>query len=228
MALSIVFTDTLEVSPEYTPRPATEFLPDWYKRTPEYVTGERKIVNGNTPHSVKKCIPVFDALTSGYIIPTYVDVQVSRRNGAPWYEWPPVAGVISFHPVDQAPLHPGKNGAPYPKWLNPWAIKTPPGYSCLFISPMHNPNGIFTLLPGVVDTDTYAAPVNFPFIMDDVAWEGLIPAGTPMVQVIPFRRDKFRMTLGADRDEQNRVTRKLRSVFFNSYKRQFWSRKEYR
>lgn len=228
MTLPIVFTDTLEVAPEYSPRPATEFLPEWYKRTPEYVTGERKIVNGNTPHSVKKCIPVFDALTSGYIIPTYVDVQVTHRNGLPWYEWPPINGVISFHPVDQAPLHPGKNGVPYPKWLNPWAIKTPPGYSCLFIPPMHNPNGIFTILPGVVDTDTYAAPVNFPFVMDDVAWEGLIPAGTPMVQVIPFRRDKFKMTLGTDRDEQNRVTRKLRSVFFNSYKRQFWSRKEYR
>lgn len=228
-SLGIVFTDTAGIPDEYAPIPASKGLPGWYKNTAEYIGGERVIRNGSTPHTVKKCIPVFDALTAGYVIRTHVDVQVTQQNGLPYYEWPSM-DAIAFHPVDQASLHPGANGAPYPKWMNPWAIKTPPGYSCLFVPPMHNPNGMFTVLPGVVDTDTYTPPVNFPFVLDDVEWEGLIPAGTPMVQVIPFRRDKWNMEIGGDkeRSEQARVTGKLRSLWWNSYKRQFWSRKQYR
>lgn len=227
--MQITFTDTLGVSPEYAPIPATKALPDWYKRTPEYVGGERVITNGDTPHTIKKCVPVFDALTAGYVIRTYADVQVTQRDGAPWYEWP-FLSAISFHPVAQAPSHPARNDAPYPKWTNPWAIRTPRGYSCLFVSPMHNPNSIFTILPGIVDTDTYESPVNFPFVLDKVEWQGLIPAGTPIAQVIPFRRNDWAMRLGDDKDlrRQAGVTTRLRSLWWNSYKRQFWTRKQYR
>jgi hypothetical protein len=227
--VNVIFTDTIGVNDIYAPTSASRVLPDWYKDAPEYVGGERIIKDGNTPHTVKKCIPVFDALTAGYVIKTYVDVQVTQRDGLPYYEWPS-HNAISFHPIEQAPEHPGVNGAPFPKWTNPWAIRTPPGYSTLFLPPMHNPNGIFTVLPGIVDTDMYTAPVNFPFILDDVRWEGIIPAGTPMVQIIPFRRERFQMTLGGDkeRDAQAKTTGRLRSLWFNSYKRQFWSRKEYR
>lgn len=225
----MTITDVIGVDESYAPVPASKTLPDWYKNTPEYTGGQRLIKDGQTPHTVKKCIPVFDAMTAGYILTTYVDVQVTQRDGLPFYEWPSM-NAISFHPVEQAPEHPGKNGAPYPKWSNPWSIKTPPGWSSLFLPPMHNPNGMFTILPGLVDTDTYTAPVNFPFVLDDVKWEGLIPAGTPMVQVIPIKRDSWKMRLGGDKERaaQGRVTAKLRALWFNSYKRQFWTRKEWR
>lgn len=227
--MNITFTNTIGTSEIYSPKPATQVIPDWYKDAPEYTHGDRIIKGGNTPHTVKKCIPVFDAMTAGYIIPTYVDIQVTQVDGMPYYEWPSF-DAISFHPIEQAPNHPGVNGAPFPKWTNPWSIRTPRGYSCLFVPPMHNPNGIFTVLPGVVDTDTYDPPVNFPFTLNDVKWEGIIPAGTPMVQVIPFKRDSFKMTIGDDKDRinQSKTTARLRSLWFNSYKRQFWSRKEYR
>ena len=229
MSRDITFTDTMGIPKEYAPVPASKVLPDWYKNTPEYVNGERLVVDGVTPHTVKKCLPVFDAMTAGYVIPTYVDLQVTRRDGLPYYEWPQHS-AISWHPVAQAPLHPARNAAPFPKWTNPWAIKTPSGFSCLFLPPMHNPNGVFTVLPAVVDTDNYSAPVNLPFVLDDDTWEGLIPAGTPMVQVVPIKRDGWKMSLGGDaeRSEQETVSRRLRSVWFNSYKRHFWSRKEYR
>lgn len=225
----VTFTDVLGVSDEYAPVPSTRAVPDWYKQMPEYVGGSRLIEDGQTPHTVKKCVPVFDAMTAGYVIRTYVDVQVTQRDGLPYYEWP-LHRAISFHPVEQAATHPAVNDAPFPKWTNPWAIRTPRGYSCLFVPPMHNPNGIFTILPGVVDTDTYEAPVNFPFVLDQVAWEGIIPAGAPLAQVIPFRREDWTMRLGDDKDRQrqNTVTTRLRSLWFNSYKRQFWTRKQYR
>jgi len=226
--MRITFTDTLGVG-EYSPTPASRVLPEWYKASPEYVGGERLIKDGTTPHTVKKCIPVFDAMTAGYVIRTYVDVQVTQRDGMPYFEWPHFA-AISFHPVEQAANHPARNGAPFPKWTNPWAIRTPRGYSSLFVPPMHNPNGLFTILPGIVDTDAYQSPVNFPFVLNDVAWEGLIPAGTAIAQVIPFRRDDWTMSLGDDKDRARigAVTTRLRSLWWNSYKRQFWTRKQYR
>lgn len=224
----ITFTNVLGLD-FFPPKPAVKEIPNWYKNTPEYISGEKKVYsNGNTPHTIKKCIPVFDAITSGYILYTQVDVQVSQQEGQPYFNWA-AQDAISFHPIDQASLHPANNGAPYPKWNNPYAIKTPLGYSTLFVQPFHR-ESVFTILPGVVDTDTYISPVNFPFVLNDVKWEGLIPAGTPLAQVIPFKREQWNHVIGSDKElkEQNLITAKLKTLFFNSYKRQFWSRKEYR
>ena len=60
--------------------------------------------------------------------------------------------------------------------------------------------------------------------------DGLIPAGTPIMQVIPFKRDEFQMEIGGAEEfkQQMAVTTKLRSVFFDSYKRQYRQPKEYR
>ena len=88
----------------------------------------------------------------------------------------------------------------------------------------------FTILPGVVDTDTYTAPVNFPGVLTDVKFEGLIPAGTPIAQVVPFQRESWTMELGEQEAliEQNKVTSKLRTRFFDSYKTQYRQVKEYK
>jgi hypothetical protein len=94
---------------------------------------------------------------------------------------------------------------------------------------MHR-ESIFTILPGIVDTDQYNAPVNFPFVLNDVTYEGLIPAGTPMAQVIPFKRESWEMSLGTQEDleNQNKTTIRLRTRFFDSYKSQFRQPKEYK
>ena len=226
----ITFTNVLGLD-FFPPKPAVKEVPEWYRNTPEYIGDEGKkfsIDGKNTPHTIKKCIPVFDAITAGYILYTQVDVQVSQADGLPYYTWRD-QGVIDTHPIEQAPLHPAKNEAPYPKWQNPYAISTPSGYSVLFTQPMHR-QSVFTILEGVVDTDQYKAPVNFPFVLKDTKWEGIIPAGTPMAQVIPFKREFWEHKIGSDKEriEQEKITRKLKTLFFNSYKRQFWSRKEYK
>jgi len=226
----ITFTNMLGVD-YFPPKPATKNIPEWYKNTPSYVNDMKKeILPGiATPHTIKKCIPVLDAMTAGYIMYTQVDVYVKQMEDGPYFSWSS-QDAISFHPVAQASLHPGANGLPYPKWNNHYAIKTAKGYSTLFVPPLHNPNGFFTVFPGLVDTDTYTAPVNFPFTMNDPKWEGLIPAGTPMVQVIPIKRDVWEMEFGSNKEiiEHTKVTGKLRTLFFNSYKQQFWTRKEYK
>lgn len=227
----IKFTPIALVLDQYKPQPASKFIPEWYKDMPSYFnkdTNEKSdtpIPNGIT---IKKCMPVFDSITSGYIIPTPVDLFVSTVNDAPWYEWPS-HGFIDFHPIMQAPDHPQKNNFPYPKFINPWAIQTPPGYSCLFVSPFHR-DLPFTIMPGIVDTDNYNNPVNFPFILNDTKFNGLIPAGTPMAQVIPFKRDSWSMAFGNQKDLKkiNDFQQTFRSHFFNNYKNGQRSTKKYK
>ena len=240
----ITFTNVMGVPEDFNPKPASSFVPDWYKNMESYIGGKKKPTGeGMTTGTIKRCMPVFDAIVGGYILTTYTDVFVSQKpimyeegtntgEKIPWYEWPSF-GPIQFHPVEQAPNHPNKGALPkgssYPKWINPWSITTPPGYSILFTAPMHR-ESVFTILDGIVDTDTYTSPVNFPFVLNDWGFEGLIPAGTPMAQVIPFQRESWEMNIGAQEEllKQNTVTTKLRTRFFDSYKSQFRQVKEYK
>ena len=221
----IIFTDMIGVSDKYQPIPASKLIPSWYKEMQSYVT-DKKLPNvaadNATNATVKKCMPVFDAMTSGYLIVLPSDVYVSQKNGAPYYEWSN-HGIIEFHDPLQAPTHPQKNQMPvYPKFINAWSIKTPKGYSCLFTAPKHRDNP-FTILDGIVDCDSYTGVVNFPFVLNDVTFEGLIPAGTPIVQVIPFKRDSFKMSFGTEKDKKsiNNVMLTFRSIFHDKNKTLF-------
>lgn len=257
----ITFTNVMGTEDIFPPEPASKNIPQWYKEIDSYMSGS-KIPNGSgeTTATIKRCMPVFDVINSGYIIKTPVDVYVSQQEAfyadsnhfdetgetiplskerveeakfpktVPHYEWANF-GIIQFHPIEQAPNHPNRNGhqLSYPKWMNPWAIKTPPGYSTLFVQPFHR-DSPFTIMPGVVDTDVYTPAVNFPFVLNDSSWEGIIPAGTPIAQVIPFKRDSWKMEVGQEKDivDQGKIAIKLRTRFFDSYKNQFRQPKEYR
>jgi hypothetical protein len=225
----IKFTNTSNFNNLEKPIPASTVLPDWYKKTESYINSKKiPTGSGNTDATIKKCMPVFDAITSGYIIVLPADVYVSIKDGQQYFEWSNF-GLVSFHPIEQAPEHPNRKPHAYPKWNNHWAIKTPNGYSTLFVQPFHR-ESIFTILPGIVDTDTYLAPVNFPFVINDPTFEGLIPKGTPIAQVIPFKRDSWKMEFGEEKElnEQKNIKMQLDTKFFDRYKSMFWNKKEYK
>lgn len=228
--MKVIFTNTINAELEL-PKPASSFIPEWYKNMESYTNKEKKpLGDGATSATIKRCIPVFDAITAGYIIETPADVWVSIKDGTQWFEWANFE-LISFHPIQQAPSYPNgnKNLIAYPKWNNPWSIKTPKGYSTLFVQPFHR-ESVFTIMPGIVDTDQYTPTVNLPFVINDPTFEGLIPKGTPMVQIIPIKRDSWSTEQGSEKDLKtlNRVKQKLNSKFFDRYKTMFWTRKEYK
>lgn len=245
--MEILFTNTLDVPLEFSPKPASSFVPDWYKDMQSYVGGKKvPMEEGHTSATVKRCMPVFDATVSGYIITSYTDVYISQREVikhesgkepvleglAPWYQWPSFT-AIEFHPKTQAPGYVGQDKMPqnssYPKWINSWAIKTPPGYSCLFIPPVHR-ESVFSILPGVVDTDGYNNAINFPFVLHDWEYEGIIPAGTPLAQVIPFKRDNWEMKINPDKEDTaaQDILKRMRTRFFDAYKNTFRQEKIYK
>lgn len=231
----IIFTDLSgEVSEEYYPIPATDLIPEWYKKLPTYINSDKPIDLQDgaflNPSTVKRCLPFFDAMTAGYFILTPVDIAVEFRDGRQYYKWMSL-DMISFHGGAQLSTHPAIKDFDYlPKFNNPWAVKTPKGYSSLYIPPMSRGETLFEIMPGVVDTDTYSMQTNFVFIMNDKTWSGIIPAGTPVAQVIPFKRDPWKMIIGGKKEieESNKKKNSLHSTFFNGYRNKFWNRKSYK
>lgn len=235
--MKIIFTKLIDVPDDHCPVPASQLIPEWYKNTNSYINGSKVPVPGRqgneTTATIKRCMPIFDSITAGYIIKSPADVYVIQRTNDdgstyPWYEWANFS-LIEFHGKIQAELHPSLNDLSAPKWVNPWGIKTPKGYSVFITQPMHR-DLPFTILPGIVDTDTYNIPISFPFTLNDVNFQGLIPAGTPIAQVIPFKREDWQMEIGSKTslEEMKKQDKKLRSKFYDSYKMQFRQNKEYK
>jgi hypothetical protein len=76
------------------------------------------------------------------------------------------------------------------KWINPWTIQTPPGYSVRVSHPVGHHDSGFRTFDAVVDTDSWVSPVNFAFLLE-ADFEGVIPAGTPIAQIHPFKREAW-------------------------------------
>lgn len=160
------------------PTPSSKTLPEWYAKLPHGATFDAR--------TIKACVPFMDAMTAGFVIPCPTDIIVkndpSDKSKAVFLG---LEAIIESHRPEQV------SGAPTPnpmKFTNPWLIKTEPGVSCLFKQP--ELRGLpFRVFEAIVDTDTYPNRVNFPFALADPKWRGIIHKGTPMVQVIPFRRE---------------------------------------
>lgn len=230
MSVKIEFVDiTASIDSKYWPMPAKRDIPDWYRKIPSYEGGGRRVeMHGTATNStIKKCVPVFDALTAGYIIPFPTDVLVRIVDGVTTFHWPDFE-IVRFQKYFQVGGHPlVMPEQDVPKWKNPWGIITPKGYSCFITSPLHR-EAPFYNLEGVVDTDTYFNPIQFPFVMKDISWEGILPAGSPMAQVIPFKRENFAMSVEKNKvDKVFKANKLLSSKFFDGYKKLFWSKKDY-
>lgn len=177
-----------DVIPE--PIAAAKRMPDWYKKIPPLVQGKGRDHFGGPGFTAKKCLPLIDAMTRGWIIPLYSDVNV-RADGKKFFEIgpTPTGPVIQDHPIGQlggatSPTYPG----PALKFINRWFMRTPPGWSTLFVAPLNNDERRFSCLSAVVDTDVYPAAINFPAVWLAGEYDGVIKAGTPLVTAIPFRR----------------------------------------
>jgi hypothetical protein len=95
---------------------------------------------------------------------------------------------------------------------------------------MHRESKIFEILPAIIDTDKAITQINLPFVLKDLKFEGTIPAGTPIAQIIPFKRESWKLEKGNEKDiEKNKNTIKLlQSSFVNVYKNKFWQKKSYK
>ena len=230
----ITFTDTHNPNGVLEkPKPASEYIPQWYKDAKPYLdpSGKKAPTIDATPYStVKRCMPLWDMMTAGYILETPYDIYIRQTPNGPYFQWGTNDAIVFQH-TDQFQNHPYLRDINYAvRIIVPWAIKTPPGWSVLIMEPQHHEPGPLTCLSAIVDTDTYNLQFNMFLKLRDPKFEGMISAGTPFLQVIPFKRENWISSLGTDEDrvKYNIDVRKFGRVFFDRYKKYWWSKKEYK
>lgn len=211
------------------PSPSIKNLPQWYKDMPSFVGNNISYNEGQVNETLKKCIPVLDSMSSGYIIKTCTDVAFNKDNVTWSIVDAPNWAAVEGHDISQVPGYPISSfyRKEVFKWINPWKITTPKGYSTFFTTPIGH-NLPFKLIEGVVDTDTFPLTINFPFFLNN-NFSGVIPYGTPMVQAIPFKRDSFKSKIGKFNQTEYRKNKNFHNrIFTNRYKINWWNRKEFK
>lgn len=227
-----------EVYPK--PYPAATAVPSWWKdSTPYKITdnnpdGKKFFVeNLGANTTFKKCTPMLDALTAGYIVPLYTDVQMRWTPNGPLVTWR-VKGSDVFSPHGPEGKVPGleipTGYSDYIfKYNNTWIPKTPPGYSVLITSPFGYRNLPFYAIPAIVDSDKSSLEIVPPMWIKQ-NFEGIIEKGTPMFQVIPFKRESWKTEFDFyPENEYQKITDKtFNSTLVNHYIKNVWSRKTFK
>lgn len=218
------------------PLPASKFIPSWYSKMNLFINSEKTYgLSGMASNTtMKACTPFLDALTFGYVWYLPVDLQIKKNyDGYDYYfTWRTPGDFITHHSYEQHPSLPapinGSDGVS--KFQFDFTIKTPPGYSTFFTHPINRHDLPFRTFSGVVDTDTYHLPVQFPFQLLNFEGDSLIiEKNTPVCQFFPFKRNGWKSKIGKYNEiEHRKKTFYFKSFIKRSYKNNFWHPKEFK
>jgi hypothetical protein len=214
--------------------PAKDFIPEWYRISKSKIKNTNTELYPNlftvTTATYKKCMPFFDAMTSGYIVYLTADIEVSDTpDNKKQIHWRTEREIVTTHSEEQW------DGMPVPdqyipfvfKWHNQLSIKTPKNYSALFMHPSNRFDLPFRTISGIVDTDNYDLQIHFPFFIHK-DFNGIIESGTPIVQIIPIKRESWSRNHKKYVEDRKHINfEKFVSTIKRSYKNNHWIKKEY-
>ena len=245
------FRPWLNKESKSVPSSTQKEIPEWYKEADrfakmpngEYYKAPREICpfpkEGTTDDygkipTWKACPAIMDAFSTGYVLKTPCDLTFFKNS----------QGIIDVKIDDakykdfctqRSPMPQFKHPKGYYQhhfaWSSPWGLELPEGYSSLFMTPMNRFDLPFLNTTGIVDSDKVHLLGSFPFFIVE-GWEGTIPAGTPYIQILPFKRENWKQKI--EILNQSEIYGKMvdNSKFYRQpdggiYKNQIWSRREY-
>jgi hypothetical protein len=139
--------------------------------------------------------------------------------------------------VDRDPLpqfvHPRGYHRKHFAWWADWAVELPPGYSALYTQPLNRFELPFLTTSGIVDNDKVHLPGTMPFFMVKGV-SGVLPAGTPYAQIIPFRREHWESEVDVSLDldamtaKNKQNSAKYRRPDGGVYLKEVWERRKYK
>jgi hypothetical protein len=231
----------LKESSASCPSPIVKTLPDWYTGAewfvPDPATGkpaEDPNGGGRMP-TWKACPAVLDVMGTGYTYKTPCDIQFLED----------AAGNIEARPLDpqyaqfiqeREPMaqffHPRGYHTKHFAWCADWAVELPEGYSALYTHPMNRFELPFLTSSGIVDNDKVHLPGTMPFFFLK-GLVGILPAGTPYAQIVPFKREHWESAVQApvtaeEISAKNKANvAKYRRPDGGVYQREVWERRKY-
>ena len=155
------------------PGPIIETLPDWYRKA------------GRSA--------VLDVMGSGYTYKTPCDIEfaedpagnIQARILDPQHQ----NFLLDREPLPQF-VEPEGYHAKHFAWWADWCVELPEGYSALYTHPLNRFELPFMTTSGIVDNDKDRLPGTMPFFFLK-GISGILPAGTPYAQIIPFKREHW-------------------------------------
>jgi hypothetical protein len=179
------------------PKPTSKSLPEWYISADRFYKnphGESYVgPDGGKVPTWKACPAIYDILTTGYVYKTPCDIEfyldsnqkisakvldlkyadfIQNREKMPQFD-----GPLGYHEKHFA-------------WYPDWAVEVPEGYSVLYSQPYDRYDLPFLTTSGVIDNDKVNLPGTMPFFISK-EWVGVLPAGTPYAQMMPFKREDW-------------------------------------
>lgn len=222
------YESAIEVYPNIV-TPAKNSMPEWYKKIPKWKNNKIFEIDKGFNLSVKQCMPFLDSFTTGYTVVLPNDLYITDDNGLPYVSWKDAEFPPSWrNEVADLNLVPSNH---YPMeyiWKTGAAITVPIGYSMLFTHPLNRHDLPFTTLTGIVDGGLVMYQEgSIPFYIKK-GFEGIIPQGTPIIQIIPFRQENWssKITKGLLKKGQQNNS-KTNALINGWYKKTFWTRKNY-
>lgn len=222
------------------PKPTIKTLPDWYRKADRFAIRpdngqhwEDPMMGGKIP-TWKACPAVFDIMGTGYVYRTPCDIEFYEENSQikvkvlesqnrdfiqvrpPMHQFTPPMGYYEAHFA----------------WWSDWAVEVPEGYSVLYTQPFNRFELPFLTTSGIIDNDKVNLPGTMPFFVVK-GFTGVIPAGTPYAQMLPFKREDWKSEVDAKVPHMkmaisnNTNSKKYRVPDGGVYQKEVWSRRVY-
>lgn len=205
---------------------ASSEIPEWYRKGEAYYFSD-----GHKSKGMKTCIPILDALSTGYLVKTSVNIYITKNHNNSLSINYDEEFNAEMEPVEIRSPDLGKT-IPRPaghldvhlSWKALWGWETPKGYSSLVVHPLNRFDLPFTTVSGIIDSDKYISAGNISFFLRE-DFEGIIPKGTPMFQVIPIKRKEWNAIICPELIEKA-GKRELKGIN-GGYKKKMWTKKSY-
>ena len=218
------------------PKPAKNFIPDWYKKSKRFNPGDEYFLdsNGHANLAMKMCSPFLEPFINGYMVTLHQDLLVRKTDLGVNISWrkdeypdPVHERPVRGGPAETLPTPHGYYEQHF-TWATIFKAKTPPGYSLLITHPFNRMDLPFFTLSGIVESDSIVLNNgNIPFFIQK-DFEGIIPAGTPIMQILPFKRTDWKSELDNSLEEEGKRVRFLSlRTSYGWYKKEVWRKKNY-
>ena len=211
--------------------PAKKLIPTWFKQLPSVAEYYH-----NHP-TIKTCPGIVNYLRTGFIVRTWVDSIIETTDSFIKFSYPnddeesllsPKYGPGNYLTTMDAMAF-DKRKTEYTEYSHPtiikwnleWYCQAPVGYNLLFSPTQFHPNLNFTTIIGITDTRIEES------LNVQAAWHPtdrivFIPAGTPIAQIIPIKREdyQFDVVVGDKNDNNREFIKQTRRIekqcsFFN-------------
>jgi len=222
------------------PSPTMKTLPGWYREADRFAidpnTEEPWVgPDGGKIPTWKACPAVFDVMGTGYVLKTPCDIEffldenskISVKILDPQFKdfCAPRAAMPQF-------VHPRGYYADHFAWWVDWGVQVPEGYSVLYTSPMNRYELPFISTSGIVDNDKVNLPGTMPFFIAE-GFTGVIPAGTPYAQLLPFKREDWQSEIEINNNYEEIYNKNIenRDIYRvpngGIYQKKVWERRVY-